>query len=182
MRAVSASSPDTGTTAWQMPVLSISAVNRLATSLADIIASMRPAPISSARDATPMTPSAPDGSADQFADLLEQRDVGGVEGAQQEYHGVDPRHPVVGHQQPQRARGDVAGQRRRAGGVDDGGVDQFGGGPLDVEVHDVVGVEPGEVERQAPIVGGSRARSARWIGGRRGGWRSPWESGRAGTR
>ena len=42
-----------------MPVLSISVVNRLATSLADIIASIRPAPISSAREATPMTPSAP---------------------------------------------------------------------------------------------------------------------------
>ena len=59
VRAVSASSPDTGTTAWQMPVLSISVVNRFATSLADSIASIRPAPISSAREATPMTPSAP---------------------------------------------------------------------------------------------------------------------------
>ncbi len=42
-----------------MPVSFISEVNRLATSLADSIASMRPAPISSARDATPMMPSAP---------------------------------------------------------------------------------------------------------------------------
>jgi hypothetical protein len=59
VRAVSASRPETGTTAWQIPVLSISWVNRAATSLADSIASIRPAPISSARDATPITPSAP---------------------------------------------------------------------------------------------------------------------------
>ena len=53
-------------------------------------------------------------TADEFADLLEQRDVGGVERAQQEHHRVHPRHPVFGHQQPQRALGDVARQRRRA--------------------------------------------------------------------
>ena len=40
--------------------------------------------------------------ADQLADLLEQRDVGGVERAQQEHHRVHARHPVLGHQQPQR--------------------------------------------------------------------------------
>ncbi|CKT20347.1 Uncharacterised protein [Mycobacterium tuberculosis] len=59
VRAVSARSPDTGTTAWQMPIWFSSRVNRLATSLAESIASMRPAPISSARDATPMMPRAP---------------------------------------------------------------------------------------------------------------------------
>ncbi len=47
--------------------------------------------------------------ADEFADLLEQRDIGGVQGAQQEHHRVDAGHPVVGHQQPQRAL-----RRRRA--------------------------------------------------------------------
>ena len=109
VRAVSASSPDTGTTAWQMPVLSISAVNRVATSLADSIASMRPAPISSARDATPMTPSAPGRPADQLADLLEQRDVGGVEGAQQEHHRVDAR-----ARRPRGPAGAACARRRRA--------------------------------------------------------------------
>ena len=153
MRAVSASSPDTGTTAWQMPVLSISVVNRVATSLADIIASMRPAPISSARDATPMTPSAPADPPTSSPICLQQRDIGGVERAQQEHHRVDARHPVLGHQQPQRALGDVAGQRRCAWRVDDRGVDQFGGRPLDVQVGDVGGIQRAEIEGQAAVTG-----------------------------
>ncbi|SIL04425.1 Uncharacterised protein [Mycobacteroides abscessus subsp. abscessus] len=59
VRAVSASRPATGTTAWQMPVRSISPANLAATSRADNIASSLPTPISSARDTTPTTPTAP---------------------------------------------------------------------------------------------------------------------------
>ena len=92
-------------------------------------------------------------AADECADLGEQRDVRGVQRAQQEHHRVDPRHTVFGDEQPQGALGHVAGQRRGAGGVDDRGVDQLGGGPLHVEVDDVVGVEAGEVERQRPVAG-----------------------------
>ena len=110
VRAVSASSPDTGTTAWQMPVLSISVVNRVG----DILG--RQHRVDPARTDLVGTRRHPDHAqrtrrpADQFADLLEQRDIGGVEGAQQEHHGIDARHAVIGHQQPQGALGDVPRQ------------------------------------------------------------------------
>ena len=90
-------------------------------------------------------------AAHEHADLFEQRDVGGVEGAQQEHHGVDAGHAVVGNQQAQRALGDVGGQRRGARGVDDGGVDQGAGRPLDVEVDHLGRVEIGQIERQATL-------------------------------
>ena len=98
-------------------------------------------------------PERPGGPPDQLTDLHEQRDVGGVEGAQQEHHGVDARNTVVGHQQPQCALGDVPGQRRRPRGVDDRGVDQFRGGPLHVQVDDVLWIQGGEVESETTLDG-----------------------------
>ncbi len=110
-------------------------------------------------------------STDQLADLLEQGDVGGVEGAQQEHHGVDARYAVLGDQQPQRALGDVPGQRRGARGVDDGGVDQLGSRPFHVEVRRRRrrrGCRSRTSDR--PSCSG-RGRSAHSTAGRRRGWR-----------
>ena len=47
-------------------------------------------------------------TAGELTDLFEQRDIGGVQGAQQEYDRVDARHTVLGHQQTQGALGDIA--------------------------------------------------------------------------
>ena len=105
-------------------------------------------------------------SADELADLLEQRDIGRVQCAQQEHHRVDARHAVLGDEQPQGPLRDVTRQRRRARGVDDRGVDQLGGGPLHVEVDDVLGIEAGEVERQTrPLraIGTLDRRPPRWL-------------------
>ncbi|SHW92308.1 Uncharacterised protein [Mycobacteroides abscessus subsp. abscessus] len=76
-------------------------------------------------------------TADEFPDLLEQRDVRRVEGAQQEDHGVHPRHAVSWHQELECAVGDITRQRRRPRCVDDGRLFQFGCGPLHIEVDDV---------------------------------------------
>ncbi len=60
VRAASASRPATGTTDWHRPVRSNSSANRAATSFAEDNASSLPAPTSSARESTPITPSGPD--------------------------------------------------------------------------------------------------------------------------
>ncbi len=85
---------------------------------------MRPAPISSARVATPMMPRAPTDLADQPTDLFEQRRH--VQGAQQEHHRIHPRHPVGGTS----SRNVLGGRTTTFPGVNDGGVDEFLGWPL----------------------------------------------------
>ena len=77
-------------------------VNRCATSRADSIASIRPAPISSARDATPITPSAPAAPPTSCPICLSNPMSAAFQSPQRNTTASTRRDPVFRHQQPQR--------------------------------------------------------------------------------
>ena len=87
-----------------------------------------PAPTSSARDATPMMPSAPVEHNDELPHLPEQGDVCGVEGAQEDTTRSSA--ALVGRdEQPQLRSGGFCVSDEVPGRVDDAGIDELFGRP-----------------------------------------------------